>query len=254
MTEIRTGRDDGILTLTFGDPKRSNAMTWDAARGIARELANLEADDHVVVLQSEGKTFCSGADLELLEPLGVPERADDVREHVYSAFQGLVRAVMDCPVPVIARLHGPALGAGADIALACDLRIASTAAWLEETWIGLGAISALAGAAHLIRSVGPGTAMDLLLTARRLSANEALTAHIYQRVVEPEELDNVTNQVATAIATADPLAVRSMKRLIREDPVMQGVDDALRIGLDLQVPLIAREGFAERVAAIRKRH
>lgn len=252
MADTRTDRRDGVLTVTFGDPEHSNAITWDVARSLAHDLNALTDDDHVVVLRSDGRVFCSGADLAMLEPLGTPDRADDVRDHVYSAFQAMVRAVIDCPVPVIARLQGPGLGAGADLALACDLRIASAKAWIEESWIKLGVISALGGAGQLVRSVGPGTALDLLLTARRLTAAEALSAHVFQRVVEPDALDAQVQEVASAIAAADPLAVRSMKRLVRDDPAARSIDEALRLGLDLQVPLIARDGFAERVAAVRR--
>lgn len=252
MDEIRTSRASGVLRITFGNPDQANALTWDLARDLVAALESL-GDERVVVLSSEGKVFCSGADLALLQPYGDPARLEDIRAHIYSAFQALVRAIANCPVPVVARLQGPALGAGADLALACDLRVASTRAWLEESWIRLGTISALGGAAALIRSLGPGTALDLLLTARRLSAQEALDAHVFQRLVEPELLDQEVETLTAAIVAADPDAVRSMKSLVRDDVVMSSIDDSLAHGLALQGPLIAREDFARRVAAIRER-
>lgn len=252
MADLLVRRTGPVLWLQFGDSAQANALTWDLAREIVAALADLD-DARVVVLATEGKVFCSGADLALLEPYGDPDRLEDVKEQIYSAFQALVRAIIDCPVPVVARMQGPALGAGADLALACDLRVASTRAWLEESWIRLGTISALGGAAALVRTVGPGTALDMLLTARRLTAEEALAAHVYQRVVEPERLDDELAEVVDAIVRADPEAVRSMKSLVRGDTVMTGVDDALERGLGLQGPLIARHEFAERVAEVRRR-
>lgn len=252
MDDVRVSRADGVLTITFGQPEQANALTWDLARDVVAALEDLD-DDRVVVLATEGRVFCSGADLELLEPYGHPDRLSQVRENIYSAFQALVRAIAECPVPVVARVQGPALGAGADLALACDLRVATTKAWLEESWIRLGTISALGGAATLVRSLGPATALDLLLTARRLTPQEALAAHVYQRVVEPDDLDAELASVASAIASADPQAVRSMKALVRFDPVVSSIDDVLTHGLALQGPLIARTEFADRVAAIRQR-
>jgi 2-(1,2-epoxy-1,2-dihydrophenyl)acetyl-CoA isomerase len=252
VSEVRTKREAGVLTITFGDPELANAITWDLAREIVSVL-NAVDEDRVVVLASEGKVFCSGADLALLQPYGHPTKLHEVRENIYSAFQALVRAIWECPVPVIARLQGPALGAGADLALACDLRVASTRSWLEESWIKLGTISALGGAAALTRAVGSGTALDLLLTARRLSALEALAGHVFQRVVEPDQLDAEVQSVTDAIVVADPEAVRSMKSLVRQDPSVSSSEDALVRGLALQGPLIAREEFAQRVAAIRRR-
>lgn len=252
MDDVHVTREGGVLTIRFGDPQQANALTWDLAREMVGVLQDV-GDERVVVMASEGKVFCAGADLALLQPYGDPTRIQEVRENIYSAFQALVRVIAQCPVPVIARVQGPALGAGADLALACDLRVASTRAWLEESWIKLGTISALGGAAVLTRTLGLGTTLDMLLTARRLTAEEALAAHVFQRVAEPDQLDAELESVTSAIVAADPKAVRSMKSLVREDPAVSSSDDALAHGLELQGPLIARDEFAQRVAEVRRR-
>jgi 2-(1,2-epoxy-1,2-dihydrophenyl)acetyl-CoA isomerase len=241
------------MTITFGDPTSGNSLTWDIAREIARELALNGTDAACVVLASDGPIFCGGADLALLEPLGHPDRLEEIRDAIYGAFQLMIRAIASCPVPVLAKIQGPALGAGADLALACDLRIASERAWLEESWIKLGTISALGGAQVLTSLVGAGTALDLLLTARRIGADEAMAIGAFQRVVAVESLEEEVRSLSLQIAAADRDAVRSMKALVRGGAAGEAFESALQRALPLQLPLIARPEFAARVSEIRGR-
>jgi enoyl-CoA hydratase/carnithine racemase len=251
MSDAQLSIDEGLAVITFGRPDAGNPLTWDTARDITTALEAAGDQVGCVVLASEGPTFCAGADLALLEPLGDPGRSDEIRQNVYGAFQRLIRSIATHPAPVLAKVQGPALGAGADLALACDLRIGSTRAWLEESWIRLGTISALGGAHTLSHLLGRGNALDLLLTARRMTAAEAHASGIFQRVAEPDLLDDEVNRVAKTIAAADRNAVRSMKSLVRGGAEREELETALSRALDMQVPLIARPEFAERVRKIR---
>jgi 2-(1,2-epoxy-1,2-dihydrophenyl)acetyl-CoA isomerase len=252
VPEVSVDWHDEVAVLTFGDAAGGNALTFELARELTGAVEEAGRRAGCIVLRSAGPVFCSGADLSVLEPLGDEARTEDVRTLVYGAFQPLVRGMVTAPVPVVARLQGPALGAGADLALACDLRVASTAAWLEESWIRLGTISALGGAHALSRVVGAGTALDLLLTARRLRAPDLLAAGLVQRVTSPEALDDEVMALARQIASADRDAVRAMKELVRGGAELERFDDALARGLQLQVPLIARTTFGDRVRGVRR--
>src|SRR5262249_56467597 len=109
---------------------------------------------------------------------------------------------------VVGRLHGPAIGAGADLALACDIRVASTAAWIQEAWIRLGLVPALGGGFVLPSLLGASGALEAILTARRIPADECLRTGIFQRLVPPDRLDaevaSLTASIAGAAAAALP--------------------------------------------------
>ncbi|HWG63914.1 MAG TPA: enoyl-CoA hydratase/isomerase family protein [Streptosporangiaceae bacterium] len=243
----------GIRAITMHRPEAGNAIHQRMAIRIADAVRHIDDGIRCVVLGSSGRTFCAGADLAMLEGLGAPEQAQVVRDHVYGGFQAPVMAIAECPVPVIAAVQGPALGAGADLVLACDVRIASTSAWLEETWIKLGVISALGAAVTLSHSMGPSDALDVLLSARRLSAEECLARGLYQRLVAPDDLVRSVDDYAAMVASRDGDAVRALKRLIRHAPDPAHLRDGLEAALDEQVPLIARTSFAARVRELRRR-
>jgi enoyl-CoA hydratase/carnithine racemase len=159
-------------------------------------------------------------------------------------------------VPVIARVQGAAVGAGADVALVCDLRIASEEAYLKESWIELGVISALGAPVSLAFTGGPGFALDVLLSARKVSSEECLTRGLFQRVVPSDRLDQEVTDLAALIASRDPAGVHAMKELVAKT-FDDAVELALRAGLDRQERLMRSPEFAARVrvmlARIRKR-
>lgn len=243
-------RADNIVTITLDRPEAGNGLTLELAGQLAHAIRDA-ADARCIILRSTGKVFCSGADLDMLEGLGSPDKAAEVRTYVYDGFQGAIIAVSTSPVPVIARLQGPALGAGADLALACDLRIATDRAWIEESWIRIGTVSALGGAHTLPALVGYGDALDMLLTARRLTAIECHQRGVFQRLVVADELDAEVDRVARTIAGHDPDAVRALRRLVRGGPAEASLRGALASALDEQVPLIARTAFGDRVRALK---
>lgn len=241
---------DGLTRVRICRSRRGNSLTPDVARDIGAAIERSGESARCVVLESEGGIFCAGADLDFL--LGLQgTTAEQVEQVVYECFQGMIRTICDCPVPVVARLQGGAAGAGADLLLACDLVVASEAAWIQESWIEIGAISALAGAHHLTRSVGRVRALDLLLSSRRVDASEALAMGLVNRVVHPDQLDNAIVDLCALVLNRDTDAVRTMKALVRVDD-HRSRESALSLGARLQSGLLPRPQVHARVERIRQ--
>jgi 2-(1,2-epoxy-1,2-dihydrophenyl)acetyl-CoA isomerase len=243
---IRCADDGGVVSITIDRPAVRNSL--DRASVMALIAAfDAQDDANCIVLRSVGSSFCSGGDLPHLERLAA--RPDEIRGSIEGSFQRLMRTIRAHPAPVIARVQGPAVGAGADLALACDLRVASTQAWLREPWIELGVISALGASANLFAAGGPGFALDVLLSGRKVPADEALARGIFQRVVAPDDLDAEVQTLVTRIAELDRDGVRAMKRLVKQVDD-DDFDSALRAGVDHQERLMRSPQFASRVRSI----
>lgn len=254
MFDVTVTSDEatGVVSVFFETPGRANAVVPELADRIA-EAVDAHADTaNCIVLRSGGSVFCAGVDLEFVLGLGSADQFENTRKHVYGSFQRLVRSVVSCPVPVIARLQGGAMGVGADLALACDVRVASSKAWLQESWILLGATSALGGAHRLERMVGSGRAMELLLTARRIEAAELASLNLVEAVVAPDQLDDAVTQLANTVADRDRSAVLAVKALVRGGTEYAAWEAALKTGLEHQLALICRPEFHERVEAMQR--
>lgn len=246
---VRYSEDGSIGEVVLDRAAARNSLSPAVARLLADAITETGKSARCVVLRSEGTVFCAGADLAFLEDL-VGASRDEIASSIYGHFQALARSIIDCPVPVLARVQGGAAGAGCDIALACDLLVAADQAWFEESWIRIGATSALAGAVHLTGSIGRYRALELLVTGRRVSATEAHQLGLVNQVVPTAELDDTVTQLASAVAAADPEAVSAMKKLVRL--AQEGsADQALTEGLSLQADLLARPEFSQRLDALR---
>jgi 2-(1,2-epoxy-1,2-dihydrophenyl)acetyl-CoA isomerase len=243
---ISWSEDSGIATVTIDRTDMRNSLNRPSVLALI-EAFEKTADARCVVLRSTGTSFCSGGDLPHLEKLAA--RPDEIRDSIEGSFQRMMRTIREHPAPVIARVQGPAVGAGADLALNCDVLIASSDAWLRESWIDLGVISALGASINLSAAGGPGFALDVLLSGRKVLADEALARGLFQRVTAPDELDGEVRALAERVAGLDTGGVRAMKQLVRlvhdED-----FDVALRAGVDHQERLMRAPEFAVRVRTI----
>lgn len=161
--------------MTLDRADKRNALTIDMARCLADALHEAGADPEVkvVVLEATGSVFCAGADLAMVADL-TRMSGEDVVARVYGVFQRLVRTIVDLPVPVVAVLSGPALGAGCDLALACDMRLVTRGAGFEETWVRLGLVPGMGGMALLAPLVGLSAARDMIYRAIRVDGERAL--------------------------------------------------------------------------------
>jgi enoyl-CoA hydratase/carnithine racemase len=216
MTEVVTDLNQGIATVTLNRPTRRNALTIAAATLLDQTLRTLDADPevHCMVVIGAGPAFCSGDDMGQWD---TEELSDFLGSFAVDPPQipMPLAALVDCGTPVIAAVNGAALGAGMDLALLCDLRIASTEAYFAQTYVRYGLSAHIGGLWRLPQLVGPALAAELLYTGRRLSAVEALTCGLVSRVVQPDELMASARELAQAIAESPPSAVRAIKEGLR---------------------------------------
>jgi enoyl-CoA hydratase/carnithine racemase len=188
-----------------------------------------------IVLTAKGDTFCSGADIRELAKGTL--KSWEMKKFLWEGVQRIALTLEDLDKPIIAAINGAAMGAGMDMALMCDLRVCSEKARLAETYIHLGVAPGDGGAYFLPRLVGLGKALELLLMGETLSAGEALSLGLVNRVVPHERLMEEAMALAGKVASKAPLAIAVTKRA-----VYQGLTSSLRGHLDYissQVALLA---------------
>ncbi len=211
--------DGAVGTVTLNRPDRLNAFFGTMRDEIAAAFERL-ADDHdvrVIVVTGAGRAFCAGADVGYLAELLESEDFDEAVELV-EAGRRVVNAIRHAPQPVIASLNGPAAGGGANLALACDLRIASERASLGQTFNRIGLHPDWGGTYHVPRLVGPARAAELFFLADMISAERAERMGLVNRVVPHEELGNATREWAERLAAKPRLALELAKRAIQRSP------------------------------------
>jgi enoyl-CoA hydratase len=202
-----------VATVTVSRPQAMNALNTRFFREMDDLVAEIagRADIKVVVITGDGKAFVAGADIAEM----VSKTPDEAR--AFSKLgQRTFRSLELLEKPVIAAVNGFALGGGCELALACDIRIASAKAKFGQPEVGLGLIPGYAATQRLPRLVGLGNALLLLMSGEMVGAEDALRMGLVQRVVEPEALLPTAQELARTIASKGPLAVRLVKRVARE--------------------------------------
>ncbi|MGZ5469783.1 MAG: enoyl-CoA hydratase-related protein [Candidatus Aminicenantales bacterium] len=204
---------EGVATVTVSRPQAMNALNtrfFQEMDSLVAEIAG-RTDIKVVVITGDGKAFVAGADIAEM----VAKTPDEAR--AFSRMgQRTFRSLELLEKPVIAAVNGFALGGGCELALACDLRVASTKAKFGQPEVNLGLIPGYAATQRLPRLIGLGNALFLLLTGEMVGAEEALRMGLVQKTVEPEALMPTVLELARTIASKGPLAVRLVKRVARE--------------------------------------
>lgn len=214
-------RDGHVETWTLNRPEVRNAISDDdVVDALVDAVSRVNRDDdvRVVILTGAGSAFSAGGNVTaMVEKTGMFGGSPaQLREGYRRGIQRIPRALYECDVPVIAAVNGPAVGAGCDLALMCDLRIASTRAFFAESFVKLGIIPGDGGAWFLPRVVGAARAAEMALTGDRVDAATALEWGLVSRVVEPDELLGAAHELADRIAVNPPRATRMTKRLLRE--------------------------------------
>lgn len=207
--------DPGVVTVVLDNPDKRNALDAEHAGALRRVAADLRGDRSVrcVVVTGAGPAFCSGADLGALRAQPAPGTLG--RRELLGEYYRAFLDVADLPMPTIAAVNGPAIGAGLNLALACDLRIAAESARFGATFTRLG-IHPGGGVLHaLTRLVGPGYAAELVFTAEPVDAGRALEMGLVNRVVPDAELAAAATALAATIAATAPAATRAAKRTLR---------------------------------------
>jgi enoyl-CoA hydratase/carnithine racemase len=226
-------KDGNIAHVILNRPQALNAFCVQMRDDMYEILSAIKADDEVrvVVIKGAGeKSFCAGADLK--EFLTAPSA---VKARRIRAVRDLWRLFLSIPQPLIAALHGYVLGSGMEIALFCDLRIAASDAVFGLPEVGLGILPAAGGTQTLPRILGLSGALDMLLTGRRLSGQEAYDMRLVNQLVPRANLMRASDEAARKIASFDPVAVQNAKQAL-----IRGLDMPLEQGLDLEWRLSAK--------------
>jgi 2-(1,2-epoxy-1,2-dihydrophenyl)acetyl-CoA isomerase len=235
-------RSGAVLTLRMNRPERLNALNVELGRALAAALKSAADDDTVraVVLTGAGRGFCAGGDLALLRDTRNRNAAQELEGLLY-AGKDIVLAIAGMRKAVVAAVNGPAAGGGMNLALACDIRIASEQASFCEAFAKLGLCPDFGGMYTLPRLVGPAKAAELFITAETISAAEALRLGIVNRVVPAERLEEETRLLAEQLAAAPPLAVEAVKQTLAGGELERVLDEEVR----QQVRCFASEDCAE---------
>jgi enoyl-CoA hydratase/carnithine racemase len=207
---------DGIATLTLNRPDRLNAL-GDTLREDLQDAvtrASEDAEVRVLVVTGAGKGFCSGGDVKAMNERAAQGAGRPLMERVAPGRDQTVLALRDAPKPVIAAINGAAAGAGMNLALACDLRLASTAAKFTQAFVKRGLHPDWGGTYFLPRVVGLAKAAELIWTGEIIDAEEALRLGIVSAVHPPEELMGAVHALAKKIAAGPPIAIRLAKRAL----------------------------------------
>ncbi len=224
-------RRGGVAVVTVNRPEKLNALNIRTRSEILAALEELAGDDEirVVVITGAGdKAFIAGADINEFAGKTALEQRAIMRSR--RAFD----SVEEFPKPVIAMINGYALGGGCELAMACDIRIASSRAKLGQPEIKLGIIPGGGGTQRMPRLIGEGRAMELILTGDMISAEEAERLGLVNHVVAPEELESKTMEIANKIAEMSPVALRMAKQAVKN-----AARTDLRAGLEAELDLFA---------------
>jgi enoyl-CoA hydratase len=244
MPLVRYDHDDGVAVVTLSDPRRRNAVSLDLAGELGEVLTQAEADPRVgaLVVTGEGTSFCSGADRDALR------RADEtVLRRVYEAFL----RVRNSPLPTVAAVNGPAVGAGFNLALACDVRIAGESALFDPRFVG---IPVHPGGGHtwlLARAAGPQAAAAMTLFGHAVDGPSAARLGLAWTCVPDAELLSTAVDFCRSVAAAPRQLVREIKDTLRTAPALADHAEASEFELRRQLASVGRPEYGEKLAVRR---
>lgn len=210
--------DEGVATITLNQPDRRNALSDEISAGLTEALDEIEdSDARCVLLQGSGGSFSAGGDIErMIEGIENDVPADDRVRRLERSTNELMRRLIEFPVPTVALVDGPAVGAGANLALACDMQLASEDAVFGFVFRQVG-LSIDAGTSYLLpRVVGENVAKELVLTGDIIDADRAKEIGLVNHVYDTDELDDRVDEFVQKIVSGPPIALRHANRLLGE--------------------------------------
>jgi len=239
----------GITTITLDRPEKLNAFAGTMREELLAALRG--AEGNVVVITGAGRAFCAGGDVEFMASL---QKTDDVERFrkLLDAGRDVVLQIANMAKPVIASINGVAAGAGCNLALACDYRIASDQAKLSESFVRIGLHPDWGGTWLLPRLTGTSRAFELLTTGRTVAADEALAIGMVDRVVPAADLAEETSKLARAIAAAPPALIAAIKRSLAASRT-NGLGAQIEIESENQLRAFRSGEAKERIAAFLKK-
>jgi 2-(1,2-epoxy-1,2-dihydrophenyl)acetyl-CoA isomerase len=250
LTEVRYAVEARVATITLDRPDALNALTIPMKTSLLAALREAGRDDSVraVVLTGEGRAFCAGQDLrERLEPDAAP-----LDREIRDRYNPIVLAMRALPKPIIGAINGVAAGAGASLALACDLRIAARGASLTLAFGRVGLIPDSGATWLLPRLVGSALAADMALAGRTISAEEAERVGLVSRVVDDGELLAAAHELAERVASGAPVAMALTKRALQRS-LESTLAEALEYEADAQAVAGRTADHAEGLRAFLER-
>lgn len=212
---IETSTTDSVATIMLNRPEKLNSFTGTMREDLLSALRAVENDSsvRVVVLTGAGRAFCAGGDVEYMS--GLQKNGDEASfRKLLDAGRDIILQLAAMSKPVLASINGVAAGAGCNLALACDYRLASDQAKLSESFVRIGLHPDWGGTWLLPRLIGRSRALDLLMTGRTVDAAEALALGMVDRVVAAADLGTETAKLAGQLAAAPPLALSGIKRAL----------------------------------------
>jgi len=239
-------KEHGIATITMNRPDRKNALSPALFQGIFNAIDDAAGDDEVrvIIITGTGDSFCSGADVKAMargELQRRPERPENVERARRAPF---AMQFQECPKPIIAALNGVAVGVGLDLALSCDIRIASDKARFTVGYVRRGMVPAAGSAYWLPRLLGVDKALKLILTSEMIDAEEAERIGLVTMVVPRNELESAALELAEAIAKNPVLAVQAAKRAVYEG-LKQDLETSLEYTMNIRQKLLGTEDYNE---------
>ncbi len=215
---LQVERTGDRLVLTLSNPDLRNALSEDMATALIETLADVDPDDlRCVVLEGAGGTFCAGGDVEaMLEGVAMDDVTEEMIEEKAEPTNRAVQAVYECPLPTVATVDGPAVGAGGALAIACDVVLASEGATIGFGFRQVGLSVDSGTSALLPRQVGESVALDLVYTGDLVDAERAHDLGLFTRVFPDEAFEERASEVIEEIASGPTAALRRSKRLIRQ--------------------------------------
>jgi enoyl-CoA hydratase len=239
-------------TMTFKRSQKSNSITQEFMEelGAVVDQIGCDSETRCLIITGNGRAFCSGLDLDVLTQFAAPLPPDELRE-LLQRWQNVFNRLERLPQLTIAAINGFVLGAGLEMVLACDFRIASTRAFFGMPQVKLGIIPDLGGITRLTRTVGPAWTKEIIFRGRNFNAMEALRVGLVNRVSEPGDLLGTAQKWAAQFVTLPPAAVRGAKALINATFDTDSAS-ALKVALETQARLVETEEFRVAVRAARE--
>lgn len=244
MGLMRSESSGAVTTLRLGRPEVRNALNETLIAELTAAMTSLPVSAKVVVLAGDGPAFCAGADAEWMKRSRSFTREENLRDA--RALSGLLRSVEECPVPVVGRIHGAALGGGAGLAAACDIAVAEDGTQFGFPEVRLGLVPAVI-APYVLPRIGAGAARRYFLTGERFGAAEALRLGLVQDVAPAGGIDGRVSALVADLLKGGAQALRSAKALIRDAaglPREAALEQTVRLLAELRISPEAQEGLA----------
>ena len=246
---IDIAEESGITTITLNRPEKLNALAGHMRRDLAEalEAAGSDRNTRVVAITGAGRAFCSGGDVAAMAELFERRDAEEFSRLLGSARR-VVTAIRQMTKPVIASVNGPAIGAGCNLALACDLRIASTTATFGQSFAKVGLHPDWGGTYFLPRLVTPNKACEMFFLGDVIGAEEALHFGIVNYVVEPAELETATRNLAERLTEAPAISLGAAKQAVYISQAAE-LEEMLRFETEAQMRCFESQDGAEGLRA-----